>query len=155
MSLLRTGSSEAIEPQNTVAYLEPPVSPTPINRPAAPAAAPRPPALVAVQSSAPVAPVQPVVPTPPAPAPAPAPVQPVEPSAPPRDETVAVFLHLSSGERVWAGRFDNGDVAEERASEIVRALIRPEPGVWPKYGNRLIRPEAVVSIEFAHRREDA
>lgn len=75
--------------------------------------------------------------------------------ATPRDETVGIFLHLSSGERVWAGRFETGAMAEQRASEIVHALIRPEPGVWPKYGNRLIRPEAVVSIEFAHRREDS
>jgi hypothetical protein len=65
-----------------------------------------------------------------------------------------VFVHLSSGERIWAGRFDSGVLAEQRAIEIVRALNRPEPGVWAKFGNRLIRPEAVVSIELAARRED-
>ena len=70
-------------------------------------------------------------------------------------ETVAVFVHLSSGERIWAGRFDSDALAEQRAIEIVRALNRPEPGVWAKFGNRLIRPGAVVSIELAPRREDA
>jgi len=35
-----------------------------------------------------------------------------------------------------------------------RALNRPEPGVWAKFGNRLIRPDAVVSIELAPRRDD-
>jgi hypothetical protein len=69
-------------------------------------------------------------------------------------QTVAVFLHLSSGERIWAGRFDSTDLAEQRATEIVRALNRPEPGVWAKFGNRLIRPSAVVSIELAPRREN-
>ena len=45
-------------------------------------------------------------------------------------------------------------LAEQRAIEIVRALNRPEPGVWAKFGNRLIRPDAVVSIELAPRREE-
>jgi len=64
---------------------------------------------------------------------------------------VAIFVHLTSGERVWAGRFDSTELAERRAAEIVHALNRPEPGVWAKFGNRLIRPEAVVSIEIASR----
>ena len=160
MSYLRTASTEALEPQATVTYLEPPVSPTPINHPAppVPVEAPPAPAPAVVQSSAPVAhaqqPVQQVAPVAPAPAPMPAPVAPAQPMATPKDETVAVFLHLSSGERVWAGRFDSDALAEQHAAEIVRGLIRPEPGVWARFGNRLIRPEAVVSIEFAQRRED-
>jgi hypothetical protein len=72
----------------------------------------------------------------------------------PVDETVAVFLYLRGGARIWAGRFESLDLAERRAHEIVRALIRPEPGVWAQFGNRLIRPDAVVSIELAPRRED-
>jgi hypothetical protein len=63
-------------------------------------------------------------------------------------------LHLSSGERLWVGRYANEQLAEERAREIVRTLVRPEPGIWAKFGQRLIRPEAVVSIELANRRED-
>jgi hypothetical protein len=81
-------------------------------------------------------------------------VQDPAPLVEPQDESVAVFVHLSSGERIWAGRFDSGILAEQRAVEIVRALNRPEPGVWAKFGNRLIRPQAVVSIELAPRRED-
>ena len=86
-----------------------------------------------------------------------APVQPAQvmqaPIPEPEQElqSMAVFIHLSSGERIWAGRFDSAELAENRASEIVRALNRPEPGVWAKFGNRLIRPEAVVSIELSKR----
>jgi hypothetical protein len=142
----------AYQPQAaSVAFTEPPVS--------APAA--RPLAAVPVQSPVPVAQVAPVPqPEPPAAPQVAAPQQPVQsvpaptPAAAPQDESVAVFVHLSSGERVWAGRFDSGTLAEQRAVELVRAINRPEPGVWAKFGNRLIRPEAVVSIELAPRRED-
>jgi hypothetical protein len=105
----------------------------------------------ATPSAQPVTPDVAPAPTP-APAPAPAPHAPAQPA--PLDETVAVFLHLRGGARIWAGRFESPDLAEQGANEIVRALIRPEPGVWATFGNRLIRPEAVVSIELAPRRED-
>jgi hypothetical protein len=140
--------------QLAVAYAEPPVSP-PVSRPIA--AVPTPATVHVVAPAAPVASVtpsaQPVAPEVAlTPTPAPAPQAPVQPA--PVDQTVAVFLHLRGGARIWAGRFESPDLAEQRASEIVRALIRPEPGVWAKFGNRLIRPEAVVSIELAPRRED-
>jgi hypothetical protein len=150
----------AYQPQtSSVAFTEPPLSP-PVARPftAVPVQAPVPVAM-------PVAPVAQVAPVPqPEPSAAPqvaAPQQPVQavqasptPVSAPLDESVAVFVHLSSGERIWAGRFDSGVLAEQRAVEIVRALNRPEPGVWAKFGNRLIRPQAVVSIELAPRREE-
>jgi hypothetical protein len=139
-------------PTPSLAYNEPPVSPTPINaRPSF------------VEPAAPVAPRAVVQPAPPPapvaqPAQPPAPVQPPAPAAPAAqpvvDQSIAVFLHLSSGERLWVGRYANEQLAEERAREIVRTLVRPEPGVWAKFGQRLIRPEAVVSIELANRRED-
>ena len=156
MNGIRT-AGVAYQPQTaSVAFTEPPLSP-PVARPqAAPTQAP-------VPVAAPVAPVAQVAPvprpeppaTPPVAAP-PQPVQAVHAPAPvaPHDESVAVFVHLSSGERIWAGRFDSGVLAEQRAVDIVRALNRPEPGVWAKFGNRLIRPEAVVSIELAPRREE-
>jgi hypothetical protein len=148
---LRTASSEALQPQATVSYLEPPVSPTPINGRAPWGGTEPRPAPAPVQSSAPIAsaqpPAQPLAPA--VPGPVVAPVQPVEPVAPPLDVTVAVFLRLSSGQRVWAGRFDSDALANDRANEIVNELTRPAPGVWPKFGEHLIRPEAVVSIEFA------
>jgi hypothetical protein len=85
----------------------------------------------------------------------PVPVQPpssVAPAVQPEvDQSIAVFLHLSSGERLWVGRYANEQLAEERAREIVRTLVRPEPGIWAKFGQRLIRPEAVVGIELAPR----
>ena len=158
MNGIRT-AGVAYQPQSaSVAFTEPPLSP--------PAA--RPFAAVPVQAPAPVAaPVAPVAQVAPVPQPEPpaapqvaAPQQPVQavhaptPVTAPQDESVAVFVHLSSGERVWAGRYDSGMLAEQRAIEIVRALNRPEPGVWAKFGNRLIRPQAVVSIELAPRREE-
>jgi hypothetical protein len=116
------------------------------------------PAAVHVAPVAPVAsmpqPSQPETPTVAPPAAAPEPVSQPAGQAVPVDETVAVFLYLRGGARMWAGRFESLDLAEQRAHEIVRALIRPEPGVWAQFGNRLIRPDAVVSIELAPRRED-
>lgn len=138
MSNLRTAPGVASTP--SLAYTEPPVSPTPINlRP------------TAIQPAVPVARplAQPVTPAPAQP-PTPAPPAP----QPELDQSIAVFLHLSSGERLWVGRYANERLAEQRAHEIVRTLVRPEPGVWAKFGQRLIRPEAVVSIELANRRED-
>ena len=160
MNGIRT-AGVAYQPQTaSAAFTEPPLSP-PVARPfaAVPVQAP-------VPLAAPLAPVAQVAPVPqPEPPAAPqvaAPQQPVQavqaspaPAAAPHDDSVAVFVHLSSGERIWAGRFDSGVLAEERAVEIVRALNRPEPGVWAKFGNRLIRPDAVVSIELAPRRDDA
>lgn len=154
MNNLRTVGGAAYQPQHaTVAFVEPPVSPAPVNRPVAAVPAPAPAPVPSVAPVAPVAepPVQAAAPTV---APQPAPPQQAEAIDPDTDETVAVFLHLSSGERIWAGRYSSAEHADQRAAEIVRALNRPEPGVWAKYGNRLIRPEAVVSIELAKRRED-
>jgi hypothetical protein len=67
------------------------------------------------------------------------------------EDTVAVFVRLTSTERIWIGRFENMQQAEQRAKEIVHALNRPEPGKWARFGNRLIRPEAVVSVELCQR----
>lgn len=148
MNGIRT-AGVAYQPQAaTVAFTEPPLSP-PVSRPAAafPSQAP-------VPVAAPVAPPAPpaAVPAAPAPQPAQAVHAPTQAALP--DHSVAVFVHLSSGERIWAGRFDSAAIAEQRATDIVRALNRPEPGVWAKFGNRLIRPDAVVSIELAPRREE-
>jgi hypothetical protein len=135
---------------STVAFTEPPIS-APVSRPFAsvPAQAP-------VPVAAPVAPVAPVAQAAPPAAYPPQPVQAVQAPTPAvlTDESIAVFIRLSSGERIWAGRFDSATIAEQRAADIVRALNRPEPGVWAKFGNRLIRPDAVVSIELAPRREE-
>ena len=40
------------------------------------------------------------------------------------------------------------------AQEVIDELMRPEPGVWPRFGNRLVRPDSVVAVEVSKRRED-
>ena len=151
MNYLRTAPGSG--PNPALSYNEPPVSPTPINAKPSAFQRPVPVAPRAVQPLAPVpapAPVAPVAP--PAPVQPPAPVAPVP--APAVDQSIAVFLHLSSGERLFVGRYATEALAVQRAEEIVRTLVRPEPGVWAKFGQRLIRPEAVVSIELANRLDD-
>jgi hypothetical protein len=139
-----------------VAPAPPPVQPQPV-QPVQP-----------VQPTEPVQPVQAVQPAEPGPqpvaqyaAPAPAPIapgaavvptpgnQPVE-----GEKTVGVFLNLTDGQRVWVGRCATEADAERRAQEVIQAFVRPEPGVWPRFGGRFVRPEAVVSVELSKRRDD-
>lgn len=153
-----------------------PAAPAPI----APAPAPTAPVARAPMAPAPFAPPPmapaPVAPPPPEPAPvaqapvAPAPV--VEAPAPPAhvveapvveapapraevpaDKSVGVFLNLEDGARIWAGRFDSIEAAERHAQQLTESLVRPEPGVWPRFGDQLVRPESVVSIEVSPREE--
>lgn len=70
------------------------------------------------------------------------------------EKSVGVFLNLTDGQRVWVGRFASEADAERRAQEVIQAFVRPEPGVWPRFSGRFIRPEAVVSVELSRRRED-
>jgi hypothetical protein len=104
------------------------------------------------------APLQaPVVEAPPAPAPAPAPA-PVAPAPAARapvgaDTSVGVFLNLEDGARIWAGRFDSLEDAERHAQNLTESLVRPEPGVWPRFGDQLVRPDAVVSVEVSPRED--
>ena len=149
-----------------------PVPEAPAPAPVAPvAAAPEPQPIQPVQQVPPVQPAEPVqqvqaVETPqptaqyaaPAPAPMPAPGAAVPPA--PAEEpsnaekSVGVFLNLTDGQRVWVGRFATEADAERRAQEVIQAFVRPEPGVWPRFGGRFIRPDAVVSVELSKRRED-
>ena len=140
---------------HAVPITQPPVAeaPTPESTPAEPA-----PALPEPVAPEPFAP-EPVAPHPVAPAavvpeqvaPAPAAPAPVAPQPEPSDSTIGVFLHLTSGERMWVGRFSTQEEAEQHAQLLVTQLIRPELGVWPRFGARLVRPEAVVSIELSPR----
>ncbi len=91
-----------------------------------------------------------------APAPAPAPVveAPIErASCSATDTSVGVFLNLEDGARIWAGRFDSLEEAEQHAQNLTEWLVRPEPGVWPRFGDQLVRPDAVVSVEVSPREE--
>jgi hypothetical protein len=66
---------------------------------------------------------------------------------PPAIETIArVFLRLSNGERVEAGSFDDVGAAKARAEEVVREVAQGLD-VWPFFGGRYIRPEAIVSVD--------
>ena len=69
------------------------------------------------------------------------------------DTSVGVFLNLEDGARIWAGRFDSLEEAEQHAQNLTESLVRPEPGVWPRFGDQLVRPDAVVSVEVSPREE--
>lgn len=144
-------------PPPVTAVPEPPPAPPlpPVSVAPAPplAAAPPPP------SPPPVA----AVPTPPPPAPAPVPQAAPEPepdadssasAAAASGESVGVFLNLEDGSRIWVGRFEDAEAGQRRAEEIIDSLMRPEPGQWARFGNRLIRPESVVGVEISPRRDD-
>jgi hypothetical protein len=92
--------------------------------------------------------MQPVVPAPaPVAAPAPEPIAVTVPAPSAASTSVGVFLHLEDGERIWVGRFENQEAGELHAQYLIDSLMRPEPGVWPRFGDRLVRPESVVGVE--------
>lgn len=102
---------------------------------------------------APVAPAPPVPVAPPPPAlaavPAPRPVAVPDPEpepapAPAHAPTAEVFVHLTNGERISVGEFENEVAAETRVRELMKAL--DSGGDWPQLDGRYVRPDAVVSI---------
>ncbi len=146
----------------------PPVAEAPPGPPAPVVEAPPPAPPAPVVEAPPPAPAPVVEAPPPAPAPvaeAPAPAAPVAPlpvfEAPAErapapagaDLSVGVFLNLEDGARIWAGRFDSLEDAEQHAQNLTESLVRPEPGVWPRFGDQLVRPDAVVSVEVSPREE--
>jgi Meckel syndrome type 1 protein len=137
----------------------PPPPPPVVEAPAAPMPvyeAPAPPPAPVVQAPPPAPAPEPApVAQAPAPAPAPAPVveAPSERASAPTDTSVGVFLNLEDGARIWAGRFDSLEEAEQHAQNLTESLVRPEPGVWPRFGDQLVRPDAVVSVEVSPREE--
>jgi hypothetical protein len=140
---------------------QPPAPPAPFESPA-----PAPPEFPVAPPPQPVTPAPPpplqVAPPPPPAAPLSIAPDPVEDERPPivqtahatGDASVGVFLNLADGERLWVGRFASVEDGERRAEEIIDALMRPEPGVWPRFGNRLVRPGSVVAVEVSRRREE-
>jgi hypothetical protein len=138
------------------AYAPPPAPAPVVEAPAAPM-----PVYEAPAPLAPVAQVPPPTPAPvpapvaEAPAPAPAPIveAPAERVSAGADTSVGVFLNLEDGARIWAGRFDSLEEAEQHAQNLTESLVRPEPGVWPRFGDQLVRPDAVVSVEVSPREE--
>jgi hypothetical protein len=143
-------------PEAAAAPAPPPAAPAPAPVAAAPAPAP---AAVPEPATAPVVqavpdppPVQPVVQAPaPVAAPAPEPIAVTVPAPSANSTSVGVFLHLEDGERIWVGRFENQEAGELHAQYLIDSLMRPEPGVWPRFGDRLVRPESVVGVEVVPR----
>ena len=153
-------AKQAVAPGSVPASAPPPVAPA---APVAPVVQAAPPYEPAPQQYVPQAPAQPEpylqAAAPPPPAPMPVAPQPLE-ARPPIVQTgengasVGVFLNLADGERLWIGRFASVEDGERRAEEIIDLLMRPEPGVWPRFGNRLVRPGSVVAVEVSRRREE-
>lgn len=144
---------EAYVPPPAPVVEAPPVAPMPVyEAPAPPAPVVQAPPPAPAPAPAPVA----EAPAPaPAPAPTPAPVveAPAERVSAGADTSVGVFLNLEDGARIWAGRFDSLEEAEQHAQNLTESLVRPEPGVWPRFGDQLVRPDAVVSVEVSPREE--
>jgi hypothetical protein len=69
------------------------------------------------------------------------------------DESVSVFLNVENGERLRVAHFATEPEAQLHAQELVESLVRPEPGVWPRFGRWLVRPEAVVSVQVERRHD--
>jgi hypothetical protein len=136
-----------------------PAPPPPVAVAPAPAPAPPPPPVAPAPAPPPVAvapapPPAPALATAPAPAPSPAPASAPAPAPSNGSGSVGVFLNLEDGSRIWVGRFDDAESGQRRAQEIINSLMRPEPGQWARFGNRLIRPESVVGVEVSPRRDD-
>lgn len=60
--------------------------------------------------------------------------------------TVRVVLHLAGGETVDVDAFETPEQARACARDIMRDLVRPEPGAWPLFAGRYIRPDAILAI---------
>jgi hypothetical protein len=128
----------AVEPEpvpQPVYLAEVPREPAPEPAPLAP---PPPPA-----APEPVAEVVPVAsePVPAAPEPAPAPQV-----AAPSSLAFHLYIRLSTGERIDANTFTDLNDAREHAEDLVKRLAS-NSHVWPHFGGRYIRPEAIISID--------
>lgn len=80
-------------------------------------------------------------------------VQEAAPPSPELAESVDVYLNVENGERLRVAQFATEPEAQLHAQELVESLVRPEPGVWPRFGRWLVRPEAIVSVQVERRHE--
>jgi hypothetical protein len=60
-----------------------------------------------------------------------------------------VVVRLMDGEVLQVGAAPNRDGALALARSIVAELERPA-GEWPLVGDRLVRPESVISVDVLH-----
>jgi hypothetical protein len=63
-----------------------------------------------------------------------------------KHKKVTVMLSLTNGERVPVESFDDEEPAKERARDLTRLLATTQE--WQAIGERLIRPDAVVSVDL-------
>jgi hypothetical protein len=68
------------------------------------------------------------------------------------EQVFNVLVRLSDGELLEVAAFATLADAEARAGELVSALDARAPGVWPRVGNRYIRPETILSVDIAEAR---
>lgn len=57
-----------------------------------------------------------------------------------------VVVRLADGDVVQAGTAPNLDGARSLAHALIREIEHPA-GEWPRIGDRLLRPDAVVSVD--------
>lgn len=57
-----------------------------------------------------------------------------------------VVVRLSDGDVVQAGTAPNLDGALELARSVVSEIEAPA-SEWPRFGDRMVRPEAIVSVD--------
>ncbi len=103
-----------------------------------------------VPPPAPVAPPAPPEPEPVAEVVQPEPVH-VEPESKPKPVTPSslafhLYIRLSTGERIDANVFNDLNDARLHAEDLVKKLSS-NSHVWPHFGGRYIRPEAIISID--------
>ena len=147
-------SPAPLEPLTPVAPLPPPVEtvdpqPEP-EAPSAPHLAP-PAAEVPVESTpAPLGvPAAPLAPQYPADAPA-ASVQP----DPGSSSIHVVLLRLTDGDPVEVGTFATAAEASACAQDVVRQISAAGDGAWPFFGERYLRPDAIVSVDLLEESAD-
>ncbi len=129
-----------VEPPSFLAEVpqQQPPAPEPV-----PVAPPPPPAPEPVAEVVPVAPEP--IPVAPEPVVEPEPAA-IAPVATPSPLAFHMYIRLSTGERIDANTFTDLNDAREHAEDLVKKLSS-NSHVWPSFGGRYIRPEAIISID--------
>lgn len=71
-----------------------------------------------------------------------------EPERPPRRPPIyRVVVRLVDGDRLWIGSFTEIGYAKASARDTVTYLSALDPNEWPLFGERFIRPDAIVSVD--------
>jgi hypothetical protein len=61
-----------------------------------------------------------------------------------------VLVRLTTGERIELGTFPDRAAAEAGARSFI-ASLEDDPWEWPAVGRRFVPPDAIVSVDIAHR----